>query len=176
MEKKLGAAVVKVVSDDITLMDVDAFVYYARPDLKLGTGWGNAIAVRAGPGVQDELDHAPRAEISDVVVTGAGKLKARHILHAVGPAFQEPSLEAKLERTVTNILATAEKLKLEKLALPALGSGFYGVPPAVSARVCLLTLARHLQEGASGLREVFFCLTDPRDREPFRRQLENLGG
>jgi len=174
MEKKLGEAVVKLVEDDITLMDVDAFVFYARPELKLGTGWGNAISVRAGPVVQDELDRHGPAEIGEVVVTTAGKLKARHILHAVGPAFQEADLEDKLERTVANILDAAERLQVKRLALPPLGSGFYGVPPATSARVCLQIVARHLHDNGSGLREVFFCLPDPRDRNPFLQQLENL--
>ena len=44
-EKKINGRTIRVMRDDITLLDVDAFVFYASPDLQLGSGWGNAIAV-----------------------------------------------------------------------------------------------------------------------------------
>ncbi len=173
-EKKIGKTVVRLVREDPTLLEVDAFVFYARPTLKLGSGFGNAIAVRGGPSVQQELDRLGPAEVGQAVVTGAGKLKAKKIIHAVGPAFQESDTEGKLRRTVQAVLERAREMGARTLALPPMGSGFYGVPSDLSARVCLEEIGRSLKSNSGSLREVLFCLCDPRDTEPFRRRLAEL--
>jgi O-acetyl-ADP-ribose deacetylase (regulator of RNase III) len=172
-EKTIKQSVIRLVKDDITLMDVDAFVFYARPDLKLGSGFGNAISVRGGPSIQEELDKIGTARVGDAIVTEAGKLKAKHIIHAVGPTFQEQDTEKKLRDTAVNVLRMAEEKGFERLALPAMGSGFYGVPPDMSAKVTLQAVGDHLR-GNTKLKEVFFCLPDGRDMNPFKTRLQAL--
>ncbi|MDH4351601.1 MAG: macro domain-containing protein, partial [Gemmatimonadota bacterium] len=76
---------IRIVRGDITELDVDAFVLYANPDLTLGSGFGTVISVRGGPDVQKELAGFGPVAVGEVVVTGAGDLRARHIIHAVGP-------------------------------------------------------------------------------------------
>ncbi len=120
-EKTINLTKISLVRDDITLIDVDAFVFYARPDLQLGTGIGNAIAVRGGPKIQEELDKLEKPTVGQALASQAGKLKAKNIIHAVGPAFQEDDTEGKLRTTAQNALKTAEELGVEKLALPAMG-------------------------------------------------------
>ncbi|HUU00059.1 MAG TPA: macro domain-containing protein [Myxococcota bacterium] len=173
MEKKVGKAEISLVTDDITLMDVDAFVFYARPDLKLGSGYGNAISVRGGTAIQEELDKIGSADVGEAVVTSAGKLRARHIIHAVGPAFQEQDSEIKLEKTTRSVIEKAEELEAGKLALPPMGSGFYGIAPDVCARVLLGVLGDHLS-GETSLRHVYLCLPDGRDMTPFQKHLAAL--
>jgi O-acetyl-ADP-ribose deacetylase len=173
MEKKVGKAEIHLGKDDITLMDVDAFVFYARPDLKLGSGFGNAITLRGGTIIQEELDKIGSASVGKAEVTSAGKLKARHIIHAVGPAFQEQDSEVKLEKTTRSVLQKAEELAAVSLALPPMGSGFYGIAPDVCARVVLGVLAEHLA-GKTSLRNVYLCLPDGRDMNPFQKQLAAL--
>lgn len=173
MDKQVGKAEVSLVTDDITLMDVDAFVFYARPDLKLGSGYGNAISARGGPSIQEELDKIGSAEIGQAVVTAAGKLKAHHIIHAVGPAFQEQDSQAKLETTTRQVLKKAEEIKAGKLALPAMGSGFYGIAPDVCAQTMLSVLGKHLA-GETCLKHVYFCLPDSRDMVPFGKYLSAM--
>lgn len=173
-QARIGERNIRLTRDDITLMDVDAFVFYARPDLKLGSGYGNAIAVRGGPSIQEELDKVGGARVGEAVATSGGKLKARHIIHAVGPAFAEPDTEQKLRATVASLLARAEELGVERLAVPPLGSGFYGVPPQLGARVGLEVVGGHLASDTSRLREVVFCLPDTRDMQPFRQELDAL--
>jgi len=90
------------------LKDIDGLVYYARPDLKLGSGFGTAISIQAGPKVQEELKKFGSAGITDVVVTGGGNLHARYILHAVGPQFQEEDSEGKLRVTTLHTLNVVE--------------------------------------------------------------------
>jgi O-acetyl-ADP-ribose deacetylase (regulator of RNase III) len=173
MEKKLGNATVHVEKEDITLLDVDAFVYYAAHDLKLGTGMGGAIAVRGGPAIQKELDAIGKAETTQAVVTGAGELKAKQIIHAVGPRFQEPETEPKLAATMQAVLKLAEEKGLESLALPAMGCGFYGIPLDVSARIVLEEVKRHLA-GASTLKQVRISVIDQREYKPFANRLSAL--
>ena len=173
VEKKFKETVLRLVDEDITLMDVDAFVFYARTDLQLGTGIGNAITMRGGPGVQEELDKIGSAQVGQAVLTSAGKLKAKNIIHAVGPTFQEADTEGKLQKTTVAVLEAAEKNQVQKLAFPPMGSGFYGIAPDQSAQVMLATISAHLKN-KTGLKEVFICARDPRDMKPFSARLQAM--
>jgi O-acetyl-ADP-ribose deacetylase (regulator of RNase III) len=169
-EKKLGRSTVRVAKEDVTTIDVDAFVFYASHDLKLGTGFGGAVSVRGGPSIQKELDAIGGLETTRSVATGAGELNARLIIHAVGPRFQEQDTEAKLRETMRSALAVAEEQGVSTLAFPPMGCGFYGVPMDLSARVMFDELRRHL-EGETGLREVTVCVIDNREYKPFADRL-----
>ncbi len=172
-EKKIGNSVIRLIKHDITDTEVEAFVYYARPDLKLGTGFGNAIALRGGPSIQKELDQIGTAGLGEAVVTEAGKLKAKYIVHAVGPAFQEDNIEDKLRTTVHNALKCAEQKGIRQIAFPPMGAGFYGVPLPVSAKVTLSSIKEYL-EGDTQIQEVVVSLNDTRELKPFQAGLEAL--
>ena len=101
-------------------------------------------------------------------------MKAGHIIHAVGPRFQEEDLEAKLEKTVENCLRAADENGIRQVAFPPMGAGFYGVPLEVSARVTLGKISEYLA-GETGIKEVSVCLFDEREYRPFRKQLAALG-
>ncbi|MEW6071573.1 MAG: macro domain-containing protein [Planctomycetota bacterium] len=158
---------VRVVRADITTYDTDAFVYYAQPNLVLGTGFGNAIAVRGGPSIQQELNRLAPVETGGAVITSAGRLKATYIIHAVGPRFQEPDLEKKLRRTIITALAKADEKGIVRLAFPAMGRGFYGVPLAASARITAETIKTYLA-GKTGIQEVVICVNDPAEVAAFQ--------
>ncbi len=172
-EKKIGNSVIRLIKHDITDTEVEAFVYYARPDLKLGTGFGNAIAVRGGPSIQKELDQMGTAKLGESVVTEAGKLKAKHIVHAVGPAFLEDDIEDKLRTTVRNALKCAEQKGIRQIAFPPMGAGFYGISLPVSAKVTLGSIKEYL-EGDTEIQEVIVSLNDTREYKPFQAGLEAL--
>jgi O-acetyl-ADP-ribose deacetylase (regulator of RNase III) len=161
-EPKIIEGTLRVVRGDITEMDLDAFVFYAQPDLKLGSGFGGAIAVRGGATIQKELDEAAAGgplEVGEVVVTGGGKLKAKQILHAVGPRFKEPDTEGKLRLTMRNCLKTADERGVIRLAFPLMGSGYYGILPSMSAKVMVETIREHLAAG-SRLEDIVVCVFD----------------
>lgn len=162
---------VRLMRGDITTLDIECFVFYAQPSLKLGSGFGTAIAVRGGRTIQEELNTLGEQHVTDVVTTQAGELGARLIIHAVGPAFQEPDMEIKLHTTVVNILHEADRQKVSRLALPALGAGFYGIPLPVCADVMLSALQEYLSTGQTGLKEVIICVLDNRELKPFRDRL-----
>lgn len=174
VEKKLNGTVVRLVKSDITLLEVDAFVFYAQPDLALGSGYGTAISLRGGPSVQKEATALAPVEATGAVATGAGRLEAKYILHAVGPRFAEPATDEKLAATVDSVLRLAEEKQIATLALPPMGSGFYGVPPALCARVLVERVVAHLSAGGSGLKEITFCVIDDRDHAPFAAELAKL--
>ncbi len=165
-----GPCTIRIVRDDITLLDVDAFVFDARPDLVLGAGFGTAIAMRGGPAIQAELKQLAPLARCQAVVTTAGKLKARHIIHVVGPRFQEEDLERRLADSLRTAFAAAERTGVTRLAVPPLGVGFYGVPLGMCARVTMTELRRHLEKG-SALREVVVCVRDTREIAPFERAM-----
>ncbi len=173
-EKKVNETTIRLIKGDITDIEVEAFVFYARPDLKLGTGFGNAISVRGGPSIQKALDELPTpVEIGEAVVSDAGKLKAKYIVHAVGPAFQEEDTEQKLRKTVTSALRQAEQKGIQQLAVPLMGAGFYGVPMDVSAKITLGSIQEYLA-GETGLKEVFVVALDNRELKPFKTQFEAI--
>ncbi len=172
-EVTLGKCVVRLVRDDITTLDVDGFVFNARPDLLLGAGVGTAVAVRGGPSIQAELKTRAPLGPGEAIVTAAGKLKARCIVHVVGPRFQEEDLERRLGEAIANALRAADANGIRRLALPALGVGFYGVPLDTCARVTGATLS-HVLRAASGLEELIVCVRDTHEIASFERELRTV--
>ena len=173
-EKRINDKVVKIVREDVTDLEVDAIVYYATSDLVLGSGWGTAIAVRGGPSIQEELKGRAPVNTGDAVISGAGEMKAKNIIHAVGPKFQEEDEEAKLRKTMVSALKCAEEKGVATLAFPPMGTGFYGIPLDLSARVMFETIKDHLTNGQSSLKQVCICLTDSREFPPFEAEMEKV--
>ena len=175
-EFRVNEKIIRLIVGFITdLENMDGIVYYARPDLTLGTGFGTAISSQGGPKVQQELKKVGGAGITDVVVTGGGNLHARYILHAVGPRFQEEDGEKKLRTTTLNTLRKAEEHQLQKIAFPAMGAGFYGIPLEVCARVTMGAVTEFLEKAAA-LKEVVFCLRDSRELKVFQEHLQKMRG
>lgn len=170
----VNRSIIRLVQGDITDLDVDAFVFYAQPDLTLGSGYGTAIAVRGGPIIQKALRELAPVATGEAVVSTAGNLKARYIIHAVGPRFQEEDTEAKLRTTVLNALQRAQEKGIERIAFPAMGAGYYGIPPEICARVMVEAITGHL-EGNSPVKEVIIDVLDTRQHDAFQAVLAAVG-
>ncbi|MFC1500359.1 macro domain-containing protein [Candidatus Zixiibacteriota bacterium] len=164
---QINQSVIRLIRDDVTDIEVDAFVYYAQHDLALGSGFGGAIAVRGGPSVQKELDGLGPLETGEAVVSGAGNLKADSIIHAVGPRFQEENIEEKLRTTMMNTLRCAEEKGFRRIAFPAMGAGYYGILPAVSAEVMMEAIKSHL-ETQTEIQELIICVFDTPQFDAFQ--------
>jgi len=173
IEKKVGKATVRLQHGDLTALPVDAFVFYAREDLQLGSGYGTAIQGRGGASIQKELDAIGSIRMGEAVITGAGNMNARHIIHACGPKFQEPDLKKKLRDCMRSSLKAADKAGVKTLAFPPMGTGFYGVPLDLSADI-MLDCVKSFLEGDSSLEEVIICVIDYRDYAPFSKRMESL--
>jgi O-acetyl-ADP-ribose deacetylase (regulator of RNase III) len=170
-EKKVGNGVIRAVVGDITDMEVEAFVYDITADAKLGTGYGGAITARGGKAVQDELDAIGSCPTGKAIITSAGKMPVKHIIHVNGPKFHEPEQEAKLVSAVKAALALADAKGIAQLALPPVGTGFYQVDLGMCARVMVDTVTAYLQ-GQTSLTEVLFVGLDTREHTPFAARLE----
>lgn len=173
LSKKINRCTLSLRKCDITDFEVEAFVYYARSDLKLGAGYGNAIAVRGGPTIQKELDQIGGALVGEAIITSAGNMKAKYIIHAVGPKFQEEQTAPKLKETILNSLRQAEARGIKQIAFPPMGAGFYCIPLPLCADVMVDTIKGHL-DAQSGIDEIIICALDNREYEPFRAKLETL--
>jgi len=171
VERRIGERALRLVRGDITALDVEAFVYDITEDLKLGSGHGSAIQQRGGVAIQRELDVIGRCPVGEAVVTGAGLLKAKHIVHANGPKFREPDEERKLREATKAALLRAEEKGITTLAFPPMGTGLYQVPLDLCARVMVDTVADHLRDSTS-LQEVLFVVPDSREHGPFQARLE----
>jgi O-acetyl-ADP-ribose deacetylase (regulator of RNase III) len=172
-KKNIKNSTLSVMKEDVTATEIDAFVFYARNDLKLGSGFGNAIALRGGPSIRKELENLGPLNVTEVVVTTAGTMKAKHIIHACGPKFQEENTNEKLRTTIINVLKAAESNGFESIAFPPMGAGFYGVPLDTSAQITIGTIADYLDSG-SDIKEVVICANDTREYkalEPYMKEL-----
>jgi O-acetyl-ADP-ribose deacetylase (regulator of RNase III) len=173
-EMQIKGSTIRLVKGDITDLEVESFIYYARSDLSLGSGYGNAISMRGGPSIQEELNKLAPIDTTGAVISEAGNMKAKYIIHAVGPKFQEPDIEKKLRETVMNSLKLADQKGIKQLAFPPMGAGFYGVPLAVSADITISAISDYLSNG-SNLKDVIICLLDTREYTPFQKRLNASG-
>lgn len=172
-EVTIKDSTIRLLKADITDLDIQSFVFYARHDLALGSGHGTAISVRGGPAVSAELKKLGSLETTQAVVTGAGEMKAQYIIHAVGPRFQEENIEGKLRTTMLNIFSLAEEKGITSIAFPPMGTGFYGVPRDLSARIMLETMQEYCAGGGK-ITDMVICLVDSRDYEAFQKQLSTM--
>jgi len=167
----VGEKTIRLTRGDITDIEVEAFVFDIDEDCELGSGYGGAIAARAGRSVQDELRDIGRCAKGEAVITGAGKLKAGHIIHVNGPKFHEPDTETKLRTSVDACLQCADDQGVAQLAFPPIGTGMYQVPIDLCARVMVDAISKHLA-GDSGLKEVIVVALNSREYAPFEACLQ----
>jgi len=173
LERQINTTRVKLQHGDLTALPVDAWVYYAREDLEIGSGYGTAVTTRGGVAVRKELEAIGSIKMGEAVITGAGEMNAQHIIHACGPKFQEADLEKKLQDCMVSSLRVANENQIKTLAFPPMGTGFYGVPLDLSAKVMLGAIAAFLG-GETSLEEILICVVDHRDYVPFRKALEQM--
>ena len=175
MEWTVNRTMVRLIMGDITEMETDAIVNAANAQLVLGGGVAGAISRRGGPSIQVECNRIGGTHVGGAVITGGGNLKAKHVIHAVGPRLGEGDEEKKLILAVRNSLALADENGLTSVALPAISTGIFGYPPADAARVMLRTTGEYL-EGETGLVEVVFCLFDRAALELFEDEARSIAG
>ncbi len=157
---RLGLRTVRLAHGDITEQDVDAIVNPANEQLFLGGGVAGAIAAKGGPEIQTECDRLAPIAVGEAVMTGGGKLKARHVIHAVGPRGGQQGAEHLLASAVYNALAVANRNGLKTLALPAISTGIFGYPMADCARITVPTVVEALRAQMQSLMEVRVVLFD----------------
>jgi O-acetyl-ADP-ribose deacetylase (regulator of RNase III) len=143
---------------DITTLDVDAIVNAANRSLLGGGGVDGAIHRAAGPELLAECQTLGGCDTGSAKITRGYRLKARHVIHAVGPVWSgghkgEEELLASCYRTA---LSLAAGHRLASIAFPAISTGIFRFPPERAARIAVGTAAAEIT-GASGIKRVVFC-------------------
>jgi O-acetyl-ADP-ribose deacetylase (regulator of RNase III) len=160
----------ELVQADITDVDVEAIVNAANQHLQLGSGVAGAIRTKGGPSIQEECNRIGGTPVGTAVMTGAGNLKAKQVIHAVGPSMGEGDEDKKLASAVRAALALADRHGMKSIALPAISTGVFGFPIDRAARIMLTEIQRFLQ-GGTKLERVVLCLYDEDAFGVFKKEL-----
>jgi O-acetyl-ADP-ribose deacetylase (regulator of RNase III) len=179
MEHKIGNTVIELIKGDITLLDVEAIVNPANNYLMHGGGLAAAIVRRGGMIIQQESKKIGNVPTGSAVITSGGHLKAKHVIHAVGPRYKDGKSgeEEKLSSAVKSSLHIAEQKKLKSVAVPAISSGIFGYPIEECAKVITRTIVEYLrtnekEKADSTLEKVVLCLFDDETYKEFDKQLK----
>ena len=145
---------IDIVVADITTLEVDAVVNAANGALRGGGGVDGAIHRASGPQLMTELKLFPGCPTGEAVRTRAYTMKAKYVIHAVGPKMGEGDEDKKLSSAVRACLALADRHGLKSIAMPAISTGAFGFPIDRAARIILTEIQRYLQGGTKLLRVV----------------------
>lgn len=177
MQVQIDGQTLELHQGDITLQQVDAIVNAANSHLAGGGGVDGAIHRRGGPGIMAETDakYPHGCPTGSAVISGAGELPAKYVIHAVGPVWgggRHGEVE-QLAGACRRSLELAVEHDCRSIALPALSTGAYRYPMDQAARVALSTAIEFLKEhGQPEL--VRFVLFDAGAYGAFAAALEEL--
>lgn len=167
VEANINQVKLRVIQGDITRQDTDAIVNAANSSLMGGGGVDGAIHRAGGPAILEEcrqiISRHGRLPAGKAVMTTGGKLKAKYVIHTVGPVWQgggsgEPEL---LTSAYKESLRLAAENHLGSISFPSISTGAYGYPVYEASRVAIRAISSFLGEQGTSLREVVLVLFDP---------------
>jgi O-acetyl-ADP-ribose deacetylase len=167
---RMNETLLELLEGDITELDVDAIVNAANEHLSLGSGVAGAIRRKGGESIQKECTRIGGTGVGTSVMTTAGELKAKRVIHSVGPRMGDGDEDRKLASAVRSALALADRHQLRSIAIPAISTGNFGFPIDRCARILLTEIHRYLQ-GGTKLEHVVVCLYGEDSFQVFRREL-----
>lgn len=180
MEAIINRTKLCIVQGDITNQSTDAIVNAANPSLMGGGGVDGAIHQAGGPAILKECKEIVakqgRLPTGKAVITTGGNLKAKYVIHTVGPIWHggkgnEAELLASAYR---ESLRVATENKLSSISFPSISTGAYGYPVNEAARIALSTVVSFLKEQVTSLKEVRFVLFDSRTYNSYCTALQEL--
>ena len=171
MKAEVNNSIVELVEGDITEMQTDALVNAANAQLILGGGVAGAIRRKGGPQIQTECNKIGRTFVGGAVITTGGNLKAKYVIHAVGPRMGEGNEDEKLKNATLNSLKLADENNLKSISFPAISTGTFGFPIRKCAEIMLRTTIDYLK-GQTGIEKIIFCLFGHANYQVFANQLK----
>lgn len=178
METHIGNARLFLIQGDITQQTTDAIVNAANSSLMGGGGVDGAIHRAGGPVILEEckriVARQGRLPTGKAVITSGGNLKAKFVIHTVGPVWYggnqgEPELLASAYR---ESLKVAVDNHLSSIAFPSISTGAYGYPVAAAAEVAIQTVVSFLKEQPGSIKEVVFALFSPDALDSYKAALK----
>jgi len=163
-----------VTQGDITDIEVDAIVNAANTRLLLGSGVAGAIRRKGGDSIQRECDKIGSIPLGKAIVTGAGKLNAKYVIHAAGMHLGGSVSEEPLREATNNSLLRADEKGVKTVALPAIGTGVGGFPLNRCAQVMIDIVVEYLKNEKTGIEKVYFVLFDMETYKVFNDNLRKV--
>ncbi len=175
MELTVGNTVLSLVKGDITLEQTDAIVNAANSRLVEGGGVDGAIHRAGGPKITEECTKIGGCLTGSAVITTGGNLKARYVIHAVGPVYNggKHGEDRLLSGAYKTSLELAVKHNLKSISFPAISTGIYGYPIDKAAEVAIKTVADFVKTN-KGLSLVRFVLFSDSDLKVYEQTLKRL--
>lgn len=166
----------ELVQGDITREETDAIVNAANSGLRGGGGVDGAIHRAGGPVILEECRQIGACPTGQAVITSGGRLKARYVIHTVGPVYRDGHHgEAELLASAyRNSLGLAKERSLQSIAFPSISTGIYGYPVADAARIAL-GIVREIAKTPGSLEVVRFVLFDEVTYGAYQTAREELG-
>jgi len=170
---KIKDTEIRVIQGDITELGVDAIVNAANNKLVMGGGVAGAIKKGGGKSIEEEAIKLGPIKIGEAVVTGAGNLPAKFVIHATTMGLDFVTDEAKIRDATANALKRADELKIKSVAFPAMGCGVGGFSYRASAKIMSQEVLKFLRAKDTSLKEIIFVLFDKEASDIFT---ENVFG
>ncbi|MBI3617159.1 MAG: NUDIX domain-containing protein [Candidatus Omnitrophica bacterium] len=165
----IGDIEVRIVRGDIIRLNVDAIVNPADGQLKMDGGLGEFLRKEGGVEIEEEAVSKGPVKEGNAVWTKAGRLKARHVIHAVTKMADGRTDQDILRSAVFHALQCAKELNVRSLALPALGCAGEGFPAVGAAKIMTQEIMKCARDSAATVREVIFCVYDETTFDVFDR-------
>jgi O-acetyl-ADP-ribose deacetylase (regulator of RNase III) len=170
-----GTNKIEILQGDLTEMNTDAIVNAANNELQLGGGVAGAIRRKGGAAIQAECDKIGTIPVGGAAITGGGKLKARHVIHAASMQLGGQTTAHALQSSTAHSLRIAAQNKLKTISFPAVGTGIAGFPMRECAEIMLHEVARHF-ESPTSLEKVYFVLFDAEALGVFEQVWNEMSG
>jgi O-acetyl-ADP-ribose deacetylase (regulator of RNase III) len=172
MTLSIGGVAIDARHGDISRAEVDAVVNAANNHLWMGAGVAGALKRAGGVEIEREATAQGPIEVGGAVVTGAGALPARYVIHAAAMGQDLQTDEAKVRKATRNSLARARELGIGSIAFPALGTGVGGCPPDVAADAMISECESFVMSGsAPSLKSILFILFSDEVLAAFEKRL-----
>jgi O-acetyl-ADP-ribose deacetylase (regulator of RNase III) len=163
-EKEINNVKLKVVKGDITQENLDAIVNPANSYLKHGGGVAGAIVRAGGEIIQRESDeyvskYGP-LPVGSATITSGGNLKAKYVIHTVGPRWGEGNEQEKLQKAVRSVLELAKEKGIKSISIPAISCGIFGFPPELGTKNIVNTVIDFIKDNPNLFNEIHFISID----------------
>jgi O-acetyl-ADP-ribose deacetylase (regulator of RNase III) len=172
MQMRINNHRLELVKSDITESETDAIVNAANSKLIMGGGVAGAILKKGGNEIQQDCYEKAPVNVGEAAITTGGKLKAKYVIHTVGPRMGEGNEDRKLKNATLNALKLADKHNIKSIAFPAVSAGIFGFPIERCANIMLNTTIDYLQNQQTEIGKVVFCLFSDSDFKIFQNALQ----
>ena len=170
--------ILRLVNGDITERNVDVIVNAANSYLKHGGGVAAAIVRKGGAIIQEESDRIGGGfvPVGSAVITSAGKLPCKAVIHTVGPRMGEGDEYNKLLKAVQSTLALAAEKEFKSISIPAISSGIFGFPKDKCAKILVQESERFLKQNNNtcSIDIIEFCIFDNETLDCFKTEFVNV--